>query len=560
MPTTTTPRPTAPSRLHATRLSRRVAGRTLLDDVTLGLAPGELVAIIGGSGAGKTTLLESLGGIRRPSSGRVRIDGRDVADGVAGVVGFVPQDDIIHLDLPLRRTLLYAARLRMPSGAADVDRELAVERVLEELDLSERGDVRVRDLSGGQRKRASIAVELLTAPSVLLLDEPTSGLDPATAAEVLAVLRRLADHGTTVVLTTHAPADVRRCDRVVALARGGGLVYDGAPAAAPARFAVADLEDVYAVLAAADRVTIEGWRAAARTAAGAPAVDSPPEVGPGPAATGPRAGAGFLQQLLTLTRRSADLMAANRLTATILFGAPALVIAMLAMLFRPGAFAPAAADPVGAVQLVYWIAFAGFFFGLTYGLLQIVLEVPILRREASGGLSVAAYVASKVMVLLPLLVTVDVAMLTLLRALDRLPDTDPATWAGLAVTFLLDAAAGLALGLLTSATVTSAAQATLALPMLCFPQVLFAGAMVPVPVMPAGGRAVSEIMSNRWAFEALGRLLDLEVRFPGEPGALGAWAPAFEGSAADPVTALGVMTVLCIVGTVLTLRRRTAPR
>ena len=226
-------------------------GRTLVDRVSLTVEAGEMVALIGGSGAGKTSLLETLIGMHAPTSGSVTVDGVDVARDRRGVdVGLVPQDDIIHLDLPLRSTLRYAARLRLPRTVSDAELDQVVDRVLADLELTERADVVVRNLSGGQRKRASIAVELLTRPAVLALDEPTSGLDPATSREVLAVLRRLADAGTTVLLTTHAPDDVLRCDRVVVLAPGGRLAFDGAPEAAAPWFGVADLGGVYAAVAA----------------------------------------------------------------------------------------------------------------------------------------------------------------------------------------------------------------------------------------------------------------------------------------------------------------------
>ena len=155
----------------------------------------------------------------------------------------------------------------------------------------------------------------------------------------------------------------------------------------------------------------------------------------------------------------------------------------------------------------YWLAFAGFFFGLTYGLLQVVTEVPILRREHQSGVSDAAYLASKVALLAPLLMVVNAAMLVVLRVLDRLPELDARTWVSLSVTLGINAVVALFLGLLASATVTSVAQAALALPMLCFPAVLFSGAMVPVPVMTTAGAAMAAAMPDRWAFEAIARHL-----------------------------------------------------
>src|SRR5207247_746261 len=190
----------------------------------------ELVAIVGGSGAGKTTLLEALAGVRPADRGRVLFDGTDFyrnIDAFRMVLGYVPQDDIIHAELPLVRTLEYAAALRLPVTTSDAYAGDAVRGALRVLALEERASVRVGALSGGQRKRASIAVELLTGPRVFFLDEPTSGLDPATDAELLRVLRRLAGRGATVVFTTHAVQDLAACDRLVVLARGGHLAFEG---------------------------------------------------------------------------------------------------------------------------------------------------------------------------------------------------------------------------------------------------------------------------------------------------------------------------------------------
>ena len=203
------------TRVDVIKVDHRAGGRRVLHEVSLSIAPGELVALAGGSGAGKTTLLEIMAGLRRPADGTVLHDGVPTgASEHAPAVGYVPQDDIIHRELPLGRTLRFAAALRLPAGSSRDEIEQAVEATLRDLDLTDRADVAVGALSGGQRKRASTAVELLARPRLLLLDEPTSGLDPATAAEVMAVLRRLAGRGVTVVLTTHATADIETCDRV----------------------------------------------------------------------------------------------------------------------------------------------------------------------------------------------------------------------------------------------------------------------------------------------------------------------------------------------------------
>ncbi len=525
---------TAGLRVEAHRAGQRSGGRQTLRDVSLTVEPGSLVAIAGASGSGKTTLLDVLSGVRPPAEGEVR------ADGDRSSFGYVPQDDIIHRELPLERTLRYAARLRLPAGTPAREIEEAVRRVLRALDLTGRAGTRVGSLSGGERKRASIAVDLLVRPAILFLDEPTSGLDPAAASDFMRLLRRLADAGSTVVLTTHNPSDVALCDEVAFLVEGR-LAFHGTPDAALAHFQAGHVEEVYERLA--DEDTPEEWaRRFDATRTGAPP-SSPPA---GPAAA---RGAGRWAQWRVLTRRNADLLARNRLTAAISVGSPVMVLAMFAVLFRPHAFSYARPSPAATVMILFWIAFGGFFFGLTYGLLQICTEAPILRRERLAGLGVVPYVAAKAAVLAPLLAVADAVMLLALRALGRLPAADAGTYGSLLVTLLLTSAAGLGLGLLVSASVGDPAQATMALPMLCFPQVLFVGAILPVPVMAAAGRGLAYAMSNRWAFEALGHSLGVARLW--ERGASPLGPPllaSYGGSFARPVAAdwviLGGFTVL----------------
>jgi hypothetical protein len=182
---------------------------------------------------------------------------------------------------------------------------------------------------------------------------------------------------------------------------------------------------------------------------------------------------------------------------------------MIVVLFRPHAFDLAAPSPNATAMILFWIAFGGFFFGLTYGLLQICTEIAILRRERFVVLRLGPYLLAKLALLLPLLALVDAAMLAVLRATGRLPAAGWATYGSMFGTLVLSSAAALALGLLASAAVSEPGQATLALPMLCFPQVLFSGAILPVPIMAAVGKVLSFPMSNRWTFEGLGRAVDV---------------------------------------------------
>ena len=547
------------ARIDASGVGQHAGGRQILHEVSLSIEPGELVALAGGSGAGKTTLLGILAGLGAPSTGQVRHDGVRIGTGAMprSGVGYVPQDDIIHDEMPLQRTLQYAARLRLPAGTSAEQADLVVDEIMHELDLAERRDVAVRMLSGGQRKRASIAVELLNRPGTIFLDEPTSGLDPATSAEVVRLLRRLTHRGVTVVLTTHEPATIDQCDHVVFLARDGHLAFAGTPSQAQRYFSVDDLVEVYRRLATED--TPRAWAerfAAWRPPATAPAQPAKPPV----QAVRPddRHAPGVLRQWWVLTRRNAEVLVRNRLTLAILLGSPVLVTAMMAVLFRPGAFDRHGTADVGPAQIVFWVAFAGFFFGLTYGLLQIVGELAVFRREHRSGLNAGAYVAAKIAVLVPVLAVVTAVLLGVLRALDRLPAAGWGVYASLLITLLVEAVSALALGLFASATVSNAAQAALALPMLCFPQVLFAGAVVPVAAMAAPGRWLSLGLANRYSFEALGRALGLGQLTSTLP-AMRAYGDTFSGTAAYRWLVLAGFAVVFALATVWVLRHRSRP-
>ena len=546
---------------------------------------GQLIAIIGGSGSGKTTLLNTMCGLRPPATGEVIRSGR-------APVGYVPQDDIIHVALPLERTLRYAAALRhVPDPAG------AVTDVLRTLELTGREAVPVGSLSGGERKRASIAAELLAKPALFFLDEPTSGLDPARGAELMRTLRRLCDGGTTVVLTTHNPLDAEVCDKVAVLAAGGHLAFYGTPAAARGYFGTDSTVEIYERLAGLGDPA-QNWSRrffnrhqgqpppadpalAGQLATGVATLDRNPPAGPGdelagnsraiPEPGGPPAGeqapAGrprvlprAVMQWALLTQRNADILTRSKLTAAMLAGSPLCVLLMFLVLFRPGAWDPAHPSPETTVMIIFWVAFGGFFFGLTYGLLAICAEWGVLRRERFAGLGATSYVLAKVSVLLPLLAVVDLVFLVVLRLLGRLPASGHTL--DVFITLLLSSASALALGLLISAAVADPAQATIALPMACFPQVLFVGAILPVPVMAIVGKWLSYAMTNRWAFEALGRSLGVAGLWRTGASPLGrpllaSYGDTFSRPVAADWIILAAFTAAFLVATVMIVIRKT---
>jgi ABC-type multidrug transport system ATPase subunit len=536
-------------------------GGWILRGISLTVRPGRLLALAGSSGAGKTTLLETLAGVRAPDRGTVLRADVPADDGSQAELGFVPQDDIIHRDLPLARTLRYAARLRLPSGTGSAEVAAAVDRVLGALGLTERAGLRVGLLSGGERKRASIAVELLTRPAVLFLDEPTSGLDPATGAELIALLRDLSREGTAVVLTTHTPADLSRCDSVGFLSPDGRLVYLGPSEGLSAHFGVETVEEVYGAVTE-DTAQITAEDIAQDTTQAVDDIPEPEETAPTEVLRPtPSRPLGAVGQWALLTRRSADIMLRNRLSVAVLAGSPVMIVAMFVMLFRAGAFDPADPSPGTAAMILFWIAFGAFFFGLTYGLLQICTEIAVVRRERLTVLRLGPYVLAKATVLLPVLAAADALLLVVLRALNRLPATGWSVYGSLFATTVLASAAALALGLLASAAVSEPGQATLMLPLLCFPQVLFSGAFVPVPQMAWPGWALSWAMTNRWAFESLGSGIGLDAlwahgRSPLGPPLLASYGDTFGGPTARGWIWLAGFTVLFLAGAWAVLARR----
>ncbi len=554
----------------------------MLRGISLRAGPGELTVLAGSSGAGKTVLLETLAGMREPAGGHVRYDGAPPV-ALRAALGFVPQDDIIHRQLSVARTLEYAARLRMPAGTPPATVHAAVARVLADLGLTARARQPVGTLSGGERKRVSVAVELLTRPGVLFLDEPTSGLDPAAGAELMTVLRAVAAAGTTTVLTTHTPADLLHCDQVCFLTPDGRAAYTGPPQGLCQAFGVATVEEVYGAVtngapdgraartAAHTHDDTDTAAASESAAAEATAGEADRET----AAAGNRAPAvastarvlGPVRQWALLTRRATEILLRDRLGLAVLAGSPLVIVAMFAVLFRPDAFDPHAPQPGSSAMILFWIAFGGFFFGLAYGLLQICAELPVVRRERLTVLRVGPYVLSKLTLLLPVLAAADALLLAVLRALGRLPAAGWSEYGSLFTTTLLSSAAALALGLLCSAAVSEPGQATLLLPMLCFPQVLFSGAFVPVPQMAWPGAAISFAMTNRWAYEALGSGVGLQDLWahggaPLGPPLLASYGDSFGRPASLGWLILAGFTCVFLAGTcaVLTGRCRRADR
>ncbi len=555
-------------RIDAVSLRREVPNprgsgvRVILNDVSLCIDACEFVALVGGSGTGKSTLMMALSGYEPADQGEVRVNGDDYYrnfDAYRAILGYVPQDDIIHRMLPVDRALMYAARLKLPSDTRDAEIAERVDRVLAAVEMTAHRDTLVEHLSGGQRKRVSIAAELLSDPSLLFLDEPTSGLDPGLEKKMMFTLRRLADSGRTVVLVTHATANITQCDHV-AFMSAGRLVYFGPPAEALGFFDVTsgDFADIYTKLegiADPDGPLVRGdlrdeyarWMEANPGATGRPlyaelwqiryhrstqhqryiverlarapqrsAVD-PVEAARGHSA---RARTSPVRQFRILARRYIDLLAADRRSLVILIAQAPLMGLLLAMVSRADALTGPNADATEARKLLFMLSTVGVWFGIINAAREVCKESTILRRERLANLRIGPYVLSKVAVLGALVLVQSALLLAVVSLRVQLPAHGVVLGAAadFYLTTVLSSLAGLALGLLISALASTPDKAMSVVPLALVPQILFAGMIFK---LEGATTVASWVTASRWSMDAFGSVAALN-ELPVRSGLLGA--------------------------------------
>ena len=490
------------------------AGNLLLDDVSMSAPAGTLMAIIGPVGGAKSALLAALTGLQHASRGHVMWNGRDFYaeyERMRFLVGLVPQVDILHSQLTVRRALHYAARLRLPPDTSEKELEARVDQVLAEMDLTKQKNQRIDRLSGSQRKGASIALELLTAPQLLFLDEPTSGLDPVNDKQVMGSLRSLADAGRVVLVATHSVPALDVCDRVLVLTQEGRVAFFGPPGEMLRFFAVDNYAEAFAALKHKTWASLYA-RSPARSAylgrtthgsVSLPAGDSPPP---------PRAAP--LRQLWTLVRRNAWAVAADRLFVILLTGMP-LLLALVAHAFpgRAGlSIQEASGNPYQIQQRLIVLVVGATLMGTTLAARDFVAERPIYRRERAAGLSPGAYLLSKVVVL-GLLVACQCAAFVMV-ALLGLPGPDDALVLGNGHIEVAAAVAAVGItttiaALVVSAATTSTKQTLPFLVALAVGQLLLCGGLFAIAGR-VGLEQVSWLMPARFGYAATAATVGLQ--------------------------------------------------
>jgi ABC-type multidrug transport system ATPase subunit/ABC-type multidrug transport system permease subunit len=593
-------------RIDARRLNRSVrrAGqaRLILRDVSLSIAPREFVALVGGSGTGKSTLLNALSGNVLPSAGQVLVNGDDFYrnfDAYRAVLGYVPQDDILHRPLTVDRALHYAARLRLPADTASAEIDRRIAQVLDDVEMGAHRDTPVDNLSGGQRKRVSIAAELLADPSLFFLDEPTSGLDPGLEKKMMYTLRRLADSGRTIVLVTHATANITQCDHVAFMA-DGRMVYFGPPDEALQFFNVSsgDFADIYTKLDGqadpndADRWAIvrrdlqpeyDAWMAdqqspsngqpPARKVAprGAPTLaelwerrfraspqytryvsgrlaQAPAVPGAGDAGDTSRqlARVSPLRQFSILTRRYTELLTRDQRNLLILLLQAPLISALLALVSSSGALSGLRG---GALTVLCMLAVVAVWFGIINAAREIAKEEPVYRRERLANLRIGPYVLSKVVVLFVLVLIQSALLLGMFALKVNIPAAGvlfPA-WIELFITTVLTSLAGLAAGLAISAFASTPDRAISLVPLALVPQILLAGVIFNLGDGYTLQRVLSWLTISRWAMDAYGSTININA-LEFQPGVhLREPSPEYLDSGPHLLSRWGVLLLMLLV-------------
>jgi ABC transport system ATP-binding/permease protein len=537
-------------------------GKVLLDHVSFPLGERCLLGVIGPSGAGKSTLLGALTGMNPAGEGTVLYDNRDLYRDYSELkyrIGLVPQQDIMHTQLSARRALRYAAELRFPSDTSTKERNERVDEVIDELGLTPHANTRAESLSGGQRKRVSVALELLTKPSLLFLDEPTSGLDPGLDKSVMEMMAGLAHDGRTVIVVTHSVANLDLCDRLLVLVPGGKVAYFGPPRDGLSHFGQPGWAEVFqAFEAQPDRDWAGEFKRSpmhAQYVAAAMAV-APPEARPRQAVPAPRR-RNRLGQLSTLCRRYLAVIASDRVYLGFLAGAPIVLAGIMQLISSPQGLAGKPHTNTNAEAILLILAIGACFIGALNSIREIVKEKPIYTRERAAGLSAGAYLWSKLLVL-GVLSALQAAVMTVIGLAGR---TMPATGSFLTsapeveivLAMSLLAVTSMSLGLLISSSVSTSEKSLPLLFITVMAQVVFTGGVIAVAGQP-GLEQLAWLSPSRWGFGAVASTTHLGLITP--TAALGTKPdPVWAHTAQVWLTDMGLMVVQAVVFSFITWRR-----
>ncbi|MEL6578620.1 MAG: ATP-binding cassette domain-containing protein [Cyanobacteria bacterium J06621_12] len=510
---------------------------TILNNVYLVLEPGQLVAFVGGSGAGKSTLMKALLGIAPISSGNVYLNGDNLRKNwpvYRSQVGYVPQDDIIHRDLTVEEVLRCACQLRLPP---DTNISEVIGNTLEQIKLSHVRNTLVSRLSGGQRKRVSIGVELLADPKLFFLDEPTSGLDPGLDKEMMQLLREQADRGRTIALVTHATDNIGICDRIAFMGLGGNLCYYGPPEEALAFFQhnggnfedeyFGDFADIYIELnkgknkaAIAERVSY--W---SEKYASSPEYKSyiQNSLSPGKEnqqaakSNSAKTGISLFAQLSLLCQRYWKLVSRDRTSLILTLLAGPITIALTGLPLRneqPLSIVdtPSITQASLALRLLFIFSCIAIWIGLSNAIREIVKEGAIYFRERLLNLGLLPYLSSKLIIRGGLALAQTLLISAVVLLVFKAPKSELIPWSvGFIITTFLTLLASTSLSLMLSALVKTENEGNGILPLVMIPQIIFSGVLFN---LEGWSSKLSWLMLSRWSIGAYGSLANVNAMAP----------------------------------------------
>ncbi|MEV5984358.1 FHA domain-containing protein [Streptomyces sp. NPDC052051] len=501
-------------------------GKQILKDVSFGVPEKSLIAVIGPSGSGKSTLLKALTGYRPANQGDVLYDNRNLYKQFAELrqrIGLVPQDDILHKELTVKKALKYAAKLRFPADTTAAEREARIDEVLRELKLDIHKEKKVTSLSGGQRKRVSVALELLTKPSLIFLDEPTSGLDPGMDRDVMQLLRGLADDGRTVLVVTHSVAELALCDKLLVMAPGGSVAYFGPPEEALNFFGYDTWADVFSAFENYRDYDWAGrWKGSQHYQMYAADIDAvaPQSIDVSqPQTIKPPKPQGWFSQLGTLMRRYLSVIASDKgfLALTVILPA---VLGAVSLLIDPdrGLLVNQVNAKTGlpvpngtATTVLLILAVGACFAGAANSVRELIKERVIYERERATGLSRSAYLMSKVIVLGAITVLQGLMVGVIGFSSREIPEQGlilgNATLLELCLPIMALGFTSMMFGLVISALVKTSEKTMPLLVMFAIIEVVFTGCLFTLHGT-VGVNEFSYLMPSRWAVAAAGTTLD----------------------------------------------------
>ncbi len=500
----------------------------ILQNISLVFQPREFIVVVGQSGGGKSTLVDAIAGYRPATHGQVTVNGTNVYENfeaIRDIIGFVPQKDIIHMELSVFDALDYTAQLRLPPDTTKAERHQRVEEVMETLDIAHRRDNQIMELSGGQQKRVSIGVELLTRPGLFFLDEPSSGLDPGTETALMHLMRQMADQGRSIVLITHATKNVFLADKVVFLARGGFLSWFGPPDEALAffdqyrserdrRVSEMEFDQIYALLEDTSKGTPEEWaeRYQQHPAYQKYIIDALGDRGGSVQQSSPMTSVSAvetralpkkqkkvsaLRQFFILSKRNIRILMKDRFSLVLMLAASPLMGMMSVLMAKvlgnkPFDFVNGSANDI--IISLFLLTIYGVMIGGLSQMREFVKEGEIYKRERLVNLKIFPYVLSKVWVAAALALYQTATYIIIHYMAFYMPG-GILELVLMFITLTLATLAGMMLGLFSSAISPTANAAPLIVILLMLPQIVLAGALVPMP------DAVTGITSTRWALQ-----------------------------------------------------------